>query len=185
MNNAKEKKKLNKVDIVIIILLMLCLAGVALRVFVTLSEPDEYTNPDEEVKEYVISYISRDHFSTTKGYLEEGTEFRFYETNEHFGVTLGAAIPTNATKWYFNELGEYVSVTHDAENKLSDNPFAQYIAAKYDIEGEMTVKGKYSKENVFIIEGSEKENITLNKPILLRSDKMIISIVITDIKPVE
>ena len=78
--------------------------------------------------------------------------------------------------------------TEDLEaemNKLVANPFAQYIAAKYDIEGEMTVKGKYSKENVFIIEGSEKENITLNKPILLRSDKMIISIVITDIKPVE
>jgi hypothetical protein len=185
MNNVKEKKKLNKVDVMIIILLMLCLAGVVLRVFVTASKPEEYTNPDEEVKEYVISYISKDHFSTTKDYLKEGTSFRFHETNNPFGVTLGAPIPTNATKGYYNELGEYVSVTNDAENKLSDNPFAQYIAAKYDIEGEMIVKGKYSKENVFIIEGSEKENITLNKPILLRSDEMVISIVITDIKPAE
>ena len=184
MNNVKQKKKLSKVDIVILILLFLCLVGVALRVVVTLSEPEEYTNPDEEAKEYLISYITRDHFSTTKDYLKEGTEFRFYETNNPFGTPYGAPRPTNATKWYYNEAAEYVEITNDAENKLSDDPFAQKIAAKYDIEGTMIVKGKYSKENVFIIEGSEKENITLNKPILIRSDEMIISITITKIEPV-
>lgn len=185
MNNTNQKKKLNKVDIVILILLFLCIVGVALRVVVTLNEPEEYTNPDEQAKEYYVSYITRDHYATTKDYLKEGVQFRFYETNNPFGTPYGAPIPTNATKWYYNEAGEYVDINNDAENKLSDDPFAQSIAARYDLEGKMIVKGKYSKENVFIIEGSEKENITLNKPILIRSDEMIISITITEITPVE
>ena len=56
MNNVKEKKKLNKVDVMIIILLMLCLAGVVLRVYVTASKPEEYTNPDEEFSRFRDSY---------------------------------------------------------------------------------------------------------------------------------
>lgn len=177
----KTKKKLNKVDIVILLLLVLCLVGVALRFVVIKTTPDPDTNPDVPAEEYILSFITRDHRYNTLDFLKADTEFRFYETNNVFGK-IASANKSPAQKWYYNSEGEYIMVYNDAENeeKLAD-PFAQSIAARYDIDGTILVKGKYNADGVFIIEGSEKINVVLNKPFLLRSDEMIISVHITDI----
>lgn len=185
MENNTAKKKLNKVDIVILLLLLLCLVAVVLRFVVIKTTPDPDTNPDVPTEKYRLTFITRDHRYNTTDFLQKGTEFRFFDTNNPFGVIEGAT-KFPAEKWYFNDKGEQVMVTNDAynEEKLAD-PFAQQIAARYDIEGSIIVEGKYSEENVFIIDESEKVNIALNKPFLLRSDEMIISVHITSINPVD
>ncbi len=176
MENNTSKKKLNAVDVVIILLLALCLVGVVLRFVVVQTTPDPDTDPDIEYQKYYVSYISRDHRYSIASYLEEGTEFRFFETNNEFGVTTGNVSVSNAEKWYFNDKGEYVKVQNMAEDER---------AAKFDLRGTFIVEGKYSEEGVFIIKDSEKVNIALNKPFLLRSHEMIISVHVTDIVPVE
>ena len=185
MVNNKAKKKFNKVDVLIILLLILCLAAVVLRFVVVQNTPDPDTNPDVPTQKYMLSFITRDHRYNTVDYLKKGTEFRFYDTNHTFGKIVEANA-TPAEKWYYNEAGEYVMVYNDAENeeKLAD-PFAQKIAARYDIRGTIIVEGKYSEEGIFIIDESEKVNIALNKPFLLRSDEMIISVHLTSIEAVE
>lgn len=176
MENNKTKKKLGPVDIVIILLLILCLVGVALRFVVVQTTPDPDTDPDIECGKYYISYITRDHRYSVADYLKEGTEFRFFETNNDFGVTTGTVDVRNAEKWYYNDKGEYVMVLNNAEDES---------VARCDIRGTILVEGKYSEEGVFVIKDSEKVNVALNKPFLLRSHEMIISVYVTDIVPAE
>ncbi len=176
MENNTAKKKFNAVDVVIVLLLILCLVAVALRFVVVQNTPDPDTDPDIPTQKYYLNYLTRDHRYSVSQYLEEGTEFRFYDTNNPFGTTTGNVEVFDATKWYYNSRGEYISTTNYATDE---------IAGRCDIKGTLLVEGKYSEEGVFVIEESEKVNIALNKPFLLRSHRMIISVVITDIIPAE
>ena len=185
MKNTTVKKKLNVVDILILIVLALAIVGVGARFLLIKNTPDVLTLPDVEEKEYLVSYITRDLRGSIVNYLKDGTEFRFYTTNKPFGTTYGTPTTDDAVKRYFTDDGEYVMVKNLAE--LSDDGKDISHMKRYDIEGKFLVKGKLtSDENgVLIIEGSETSSVALNKPISLRSDEMVISINITDITPIE
>ena len=176
MENKTAKKKLNVVDVAIILLLVLCVVGVALRFVVIGSTPDEDTSPDIESSKYYLSYISREHRYNVPEYIKEGTEFRFYETNDDFGVATGSVDVTNAEKWYYTDNGEYVMVLNDGTDERT---------ARCDIRGTILVEGKYNEYGIFVIDGAEKQNIALGKSFLLRADDIIISVAITDIVPAE
>ncbi len=177
MENTRSKKRFNTVDVIIVVLLALCLAGVALRFILIRNTPDDVTSPDIEYKKYYVTYMIREERWSMVDYLEkDGVMFRFYDSNNDFGVTTGSVNATNALKRYYNEKGEYVSVYNMAEEES---------VARCDISGSFLVEGKYTEDGVFIIKDSEYSPISLNKAVQLRSDEMIVGFTVTDIKPVE
>ena len=157
MENNTAKKKFNAVDIVIAVLLVVCILAVGLRFFVIKATPDPITDPDIPTQKYYLSYLTRDHRYSVAKYLAEGTDFRFYDTNNPFGETIGNVESFDAEKWYYNSKGEYVSTYNHAQDE---------IAGRCDIKGQFLVEGKYTDEGVFVIKDSEKVNIVLNKPFL-------------------
>ena len=70
-------------------------------------------------------------------------------------------------------------------NKLNASIGFDSRMYKQDITGSIAHARMLGKTGIIDIEESEKINIALNKPFLLRSHRMIISVVITDIIPAE
>ena len=176
MEKRKNAKRFNTVDVIIVLLLALCLAGIALRFVVIRSTPAESTSTESEFKKYYVSYMIRDERWSMVDYLDKGTEFRFYDTNKVFGKTTSNVKATNALKRYYNDKGEYVSVYNMAEEES---------VARCDISGSFVVQGKYTEEGVFVIKDSENAPLALNKAVQLRSDEMIVGFTVIDISPAE
>ena len=175
MDNNKTKRKPNVVDILIIIMLLICIVGIALRFVLIKNTPNPNTLPDIEPEKYYVSYIVRDLRYSVTEYLREGTEFRFSDTNNPFGTTYGSLDVKNAQKRYYTTSGEYVSVYNMAEDER---------VARYDIQGTFLVEGKLNEDGILLVNDSASYNVALNKDISLRSDNMLIKVYITKITPV-
>ena len=106
MENNNTKKKINIVDILIIVLLVICIVGLALRFVLIKNTPDPNTLPDVETEKYYVSFITRDLRYSITDYLKDGTELRFSDTNKPFGTVYGSLDVKNAQKRYFNSSGE-------------------------------------------------------------------------------
>lgn len=185
MEKTATKKKLNIVDILIIVVLLLAIVGIGLRFLLIKNTPDPLTLPDIEEKEYLVSYIVRDFRGSVVNYLEDGTELRFAATNNPFGTTYGTPITDDAERRYYTAEGEYVVVKNLAE--VSEDGKDISHMKRFDIEGKIKVKGKLTNENdgILVINGSETVNVALNKPVSLRSDDLVITVTVTEVAPIE
>lgn len=175
MENNKTKRKLNVVDILIIVLLVVCIAGVALRFALIEKTPDPNTLPDVETEKYYVSYIVRDLRYSVTEYMKEGTEFRFADTNNTFGTAYGALDIKNALHRYYNSSGEYVSVYNMASDER---------AARYDVQGTILVEGKLNEDGILLVNDSASYNVALNKDVALRTDNLYVKLYVTNITPV-
>ncbi len=184
MKSEKGTKRINIIDIVIIVVMILGLAGVGLRFFVIKSTPDAGTLPDVESKKYLVSYVARDHRSSVVNYLADDKEFRFYESNVVFGKCHGIPERADAEHKYTTSDGQHVTVKNLAEVS-EDGKDISYLK-RWDISGKMVVEGKLSQDDGYlIINEAEKTTVALNTPVFLRSDDMIFTITITEIIPFE
>ena len=185
MEKTAAKKKLNIVDIIIIVVLLLAIIGIGLRFLLIKNTPDPLTLPDIEEKEYLVSYIARDFRGSIANYLQDGTEFRFSATNNPFGTAYGNPTTDDAERRYFTSEGEYVVVKNLAE--VSEDGKDISNMKRFDIEGKIVVKGKLTNEQdgILVINGSETVNIALNKPVAIRSDDIVLTIYVTKISPIE
>lgn len=185
MKNITAKKKLNVVDVFIIIILALALVGVGARFLLIKNTPSEVTLPDVQEKEYLVSYVSRELRGSVVNYLKEGTEFRFYTSNKPFGTTYGTPTTDDPVRQYKTTDGLSVSVKNLAELSTDGKDISHL--KRYDIEGKFLVKGKLTKDEngILVITGSEGTSIALNKALSIRSDDMVISITVTSITPIE
>ena len=175
MENNNTKKKINIVDILIIVLLVICIVGLALRFVLIKNTPDPNTLPDVETEKYYVSFITRDLRYSITDYLKDGTELRFSDTNKPFGTVYGSLDVKNAQKRYFTSSGEYVSVYNMAEDER---------VARYDIQGTVLVEGKLNDDGILVINDSASYNVALNKDVMLRSDNLLIKVYVTKITPV-
>lgn len=181
----KAKKKLNTVDVLIIAVLLLAIAGIAARMLLIENTPDPMTLPDIEEQEYIVSYIVRNQRESVADYLAEGNTFRFALTNKVFGTTVGMPNTQNAEAYYFNSNGEYKTVHNNPDETAKVIGYDLSHLRRFDITGQFTVKGKLATDTgVLVINGAETETVALNKGIYIRSDEMIITVYITSIEPV-
>lgn len=179
----KAKKKLNIVDILIIVLLLIAVAGIAARMLLIENTPDPMTLPDIEEQEYTVSYIVRNQRESVADYLTDGNYFRFSVSNKPFGTVLGDPITTNAEVYYTDVDGNHVKTINNPD-KGEDGYDLSHLK-RFDITGQFTVKGKLTADSgVLVITGAETETVALNKSVTLRSDLMTITLYITSIEPV-
>ena len=176
MENNKTKKKLNIVDVLIIVLLILCAVGIGLRFLLVKNTPDPNTLPDIKTEKYKVSFMIRDFRESTAKYMTDGTEFRFFETNKKFGAISGTPKKENAVKCYFDENGKYIQVNNFASGEYER-------AARFDFQGEFLVEGKLNEEGILVIDDSPNFNVAQNKDVMLRNDEMIMRIYVTGITP--
>ncbi len=178
----KAKKKLNIVDVLIIVVLLLAIAGIAARMLLIENTPDPMTLPDIEEQEYTVSYIVRNQRESVVDYLADGSTFRFALTNKVFGTTVGTPGTADAEARYFDANGNYKTVTN---NPPSDSSYDLSHLKRYDITGTFSVKGKLDAETgILVITGAENESVALNKGVYIRSDEMVITVYVTSIDPV-
>ncbi len=177
----KAKKKLNIVDVLIIVVLLLAIAGIAARMLLIENTPDPMTLPDIEEQEYTVSYIVRNQRESVVDYLADGNTFRFALTNKVFGTTVGTPGTADAEARYYDANGNYVTVTNNPQSSSDDLSHLK----RYDITGTFSVKGKLDADTgILVITGAENESVALNKGVYIRSDEMVITVYVTSIDPV-
>ncbi|MCQ2456937.1 MAG: DUF4330 domain-containing protein [Clostridia bacterium] len=174
MENGTSKKKFNVVDLLIVILVICCLAGIAMRFLFVKKAPDPMTLPDVVSQQYQVTYIVRNLRGSAINYLTEGEEFRFYDTNKKFGTAFGVPDQKNAQKRYFDLDGNYVTPFNSAKVEK---------AQRFDLFGTFLCEGKLTEDNILVVDGAPTQGVMLNNPTTIRSDKMAMTIYITDIKP--
>lgn len=167
--NTSEKRKIkcNAVDYFIIIAIVLCIAGVGLRIAVgnnggSLSSP-------VVMEDYILSFHIADIRNTSTEYLGVGEQFYIESTEQYFGEIADSIAVTPALFYVENSEGHYVQ-TYAPENG---------DATRVDVTGTMRVSG-YMGENGFLLGGNT--NIAANKELTLRNKNLEVKITVTGIE---
>ncbi len=165
-SEKKTKKKLNAIDWFLIIAVVLCLAGAALRMLLG-SESGSFTSP-VVMEDYIISYEIRNIRNSSAEYLAADEVFYIEATDQYFGKSAGNISVTPAQFYLADAEGNYVEA-YAPENG---------DATRVDVTGTMLVSG-YMGDNGFLLGGAT--SLAVNKSIALRSTYIYVSITITDI----
>ncbi len=165
--SAKRKIKCNAVDYFIIIAIVLCIAGVGLRIAIgnaggSLSSP-------VEMEDYILSFHIADIRNTSTEYLDAGEQFYIKSTEQYFGEIADSITVTPALFYVENSEGHYVQ-TYAPENG---------DATRVDVTGTMRVSG-YMGEHGFLLGGNT--NLAANKEVTLRNKNLEVKIVVTGIE---
>ena len=176
MDNKKteNKKRFGVLDFFIILVLVLCLAGIALRFLFKLNAPQDEKFVAVETEEYYVSYISRNQRNVVPEYLTEETQFRFASTNDEFGYPVGKPTVQPAEKRYTGTDGTQYVVYNTSNDDRAD---------RCDLFGTFKVKGKLNNDGVLKVDGSNSI-IGLNKEYVVRCDTMVFKFVVTGITKV-
>ena len=140
MNN--QRKRLGVIDYFIIVALVACVVGAALRYFAV---GDSIFNSKNEIGEYTLTFKVTDiRNSSAQNYFKAGTVFYLEDSDLMLG-TLGENIIVNdAEKVYYLLDGTAVSV----KNNLTGDQY------RVDVEGEFKVKGTMSEDGSFMLDGN-------------------------------
>ena len=157
--NNQPKKKIAAIDVLIVLLLMLCVAGVAVRIAV--GENGLFSG--EEKGSYVVSYVIEGEKDEYSNYFSEGAEF-FLENGDRFGSLSGNATFTPAKILGENSRGEAV-ISYAADGTV-------------DITGTFLVKGTLS-ESGFLL--NSNTYIAPNMTVTVVSSDITATITVTDI----
>ena len=155
----KEKKMIAAVDIAILMLLLLCAAGIIFRVALG----DNSLFSKETKGEYIVSYSVLGIPDEYSDYFTEGKEF-YLEDGELLGTLRGTAAFTYAEIHGENSAGEYVS------GYTSEDIF--------DVKGTATVKGTMTESGFVLSSGTY---IAPNMTLTLQSSDITVEVLITDI----
>ena len=171
MDNRKKKRRFGVLDFFIILVLLLCILGIAMRFVFKLNTPEDESFVAVETEEYYVSYISRNQRNMVPDYLTEDAEFRFLATNATFGYPFGKATVQPAEKRYTGSDGVQYVVPNTSNDDRTD---------RNDLFGTFIVKGKLNGDGVLKIDGSNNV-IALNKEYSVRSDLLVFKFVVTGI----
>ncbi|MBQ4067083.1 MAG: hypothetical protein IJD22_05515 [Clostridia bacterium] len=155
----KNKKRIAAVDILIVILLLLCIAGIGVRIFI--GEGNLFHKGD--TGEYIVSYLISGEQDDYSSLFSEGCEF-YLEDGSYFGTLTGNAAFTPALLSSENSRGEYVTV--------------YATDGTVDIRGTMTVNGSMT-ESGFVL--NSKTYISPNMTLTVSSSDITVKMLITDI----
>ena len=162
MNNKDEiktKKKIAAVDILIVMLVLLCIAGIVIRIAVGESSLFSKDNRGE----YTVSYVITGEQDENSAFFAEGKQF-FLESGEAFGTLTGSPAFTPAVISSENSRGEYV------QSYSSDGTV--------DIRGTATVIGTMTDTGFLL---NSNTYIAPNMSITVSSSDITVKLLITDI----
>lgn len=162
----KTKKKLNAIDWFLIIALVLCLAGAALRIALG-SESGSFSTP-VVMEDYIVSFKIQNIRNSSVEYLSEAQQFYISSTDQYFGQIEGNVSVTPARFQVTDAEGNYVEA-YAPENG---------DATRVDVVGTMRVSG-YMSEHGFLLGGTTA--LAANKSLSLQSSFIYVTITVTDI----
>lgn len=155
----QQKKRIAAIDVLIILLLMLCIAGVAVRIAV--GENGLFSN--DEKGSYIISYVIEGEKDEYSNYFTEGREF-FFENGESFGTLSGNATFTPARIIGENSRGEAV-INYATDGSVD-------ITGTFLSRGTMTESGFLLNSNTYLAP---------NMTVMVVSSDITAEITVTDI----
>ena len=160
--NAKKLRGYSAADMFLWLLLLLCIAGIGIRIAVG----DRSMLTKGIPGEYLISYVATDLHSEYSDYFSEGMEY-YLEDGTPFGSLTGDAVFTPTREYLEDENGQYV--------------------ASYSSSGRVDVKGSAKVEGVMTERGFLLGNqmyLGVNMSLTVCSTEMTADILITDISKV-
>jgi hypothetical protein len=169
--NTETKKRVGVLDFFIILVLILCVAGIAMRFIFKLNHPQDESFVAVNTEEYYVSYISRNVRNSVPEYLTEDTEFRFAASNEVFGYPFRTPTVQPAEKRYVGSDGTQYKVPNLPNDDRTD---------RNDVFGMFKVKGKMNADGVLQVDGSTNI-ISLNKEYTVRSDILVFKFTVVGI----
>ncbi len=158
-DEIKNKKKFAAIDLLIIILLVVCLAGIVIRIAVG----ENLFFQKDSKGEYTVSYVVYEEADEYSNLFSSGKEF-YLENGEYFGKLSGNATFTPAEIHSQNSRGEYV-------HGYADDGTVD-IKGSFTVEGTMTETGFLLNANTYIAP---------NMTITVSSSDITVELLITDI----
>lgn len=169
-NSEKKSRKLSALDVFVIILALMCVAGAAVRFYAGDSGILPISDPEKE--EYAVSFEIAQVKTVLGGYIASG-ENLYNEDGSLFG-TVGENVTITPAKLYVEDAeGKYIQIYSSADN--GDNSLI-------DIRGTVSVSG-YFTDYGFLADG--KTYIAPNYVITLHTNKTTVDVRITDISKLD
>ncbi len=168
-NPTKTKKKLNAIDYFILVAVVLCIAGAALRTFI--GSEGNSLGGTITMEEYVVSFKVENIRNSSTEYFAPGEKFYLDTTGQYLGEISDAVSVTPALFVFEDVNGKYTQA-YAPENG---------DATRIDMTGTLRVTG-YMSENGFLLDGTTA--LSPNKHIVMRSSFIRVEITITDIAKV-
>lgn len=160
--NTKKLRGYSAADVFLWLLLLLCIAGIGMRIAVGDRSMFTKGTPGE----YLVSYVATDLRSEYSDYFSEGIEY-YLEDGTPFGSLTGDAVFTPTREFLEDENGQYV--------------------ASYNSSGRVDVKGTAKVEGVMTERGfmlGDRMYLAVNMPLTVCSTEITANILITDISKV-
>lgn len=167
--NANKTGRISALDVFIAVLVLMCIAGVIVRVYVG----SEGILPvlDPEISEYAVSFEIKQVKAPVSTYLGSG-ESLWTADGELFGTVSDNVTVTPAQIFVEDQDGKYIAVYSSAD--IGDNSLV-------DIKGSALTEG-YTADYGFLVNG--KTYIAPNYEIELHTEKATVTVVITGISEV-
>lgn len=165
-NTTKVRKKLNALDIFIILAVIMCITAVGIRIYMG-DKGDIPGKASVEIEDYIVSFLVLNIRETSADSFVDGDTFIVPPNGEVFGKLINTPSFTPAEMYIENDEGQYI-LTYSTQE--GDD-------ARIDVRGTFLVSGSMTEEG-FLLNG--KTYIAPNKTITIQG-KINVNITVTDI----
>ena len=152
--NIEDKPRFNIADAIILIVLVLIIAGLAMRVYFIASEKEEL---DIITAKFQITNISSEHIDLNKNDL-----IYLSSDNSHVGYIIDLNV-SDMTEYAFNAEGELVKATI---------PGKSTVTGTLALNGTTNERGFYLNGTTHITEGDEISINTKNREVIIKITKI-------------
>lgn len=158
----KTKVRFNGIDLLIVILVIACIVGIAMRYDVV--DVIRYAGDEQTAR---VSFFLANIKESSEDCFEEGDAFYIDQTNEYLGVLEGGFVFEPAEDFNMTASGEYVK--------------SASVNARSDMRGTIEAKGVFSNEGFLL---NNTKYIAPGSEITLQSNKIKVTITVTGIEKV-
>lgn len=164
----KKKLKLNALDIFIILAVVLCIAGVGIRYYV--SYGGEIPGQSTVYETYLVNFSVSNIRETSADYFVPGDTFYITQTGDKLGVLTDTVSTTPSEIPIEMANGEY-SLAYAVDNE-------ELGRGRIDVTGTLLVEGKMTEDG-FLVGGNTY--IAPNKSLSVQSTNIYVNIIVKDI----
>ncbi|MBQ7820687.1 MAG: DUF4330 family protein [Clostridia bacterium] len=159
----KTKLRFNGIDLMIIILIVGCIAGLALRYQLI-----NVIRADSDSKSAKVSFYLSNIRSTSEDYFNEGDRFYIAGENEEFGTLESGFVFEPAAEYHMKNDGVYVKTSS--------------VNGRSDMYGSVKAKGLFTEDGEFLLNGTKY--IAPGSELSLYSGNIEITVMLTNVEPI-
>lgn len=164
--------KFKALDVVIIILILTAIVGVYFRYNIL----DTLTG-NRNLKDHIVSFEISDIQYKTENYINVGDKV-YYNNGEELGTLIEASEDAKNALIVIPAIKSFVP---EGENRAVEVSYP--VNTRIDASGRMMCRGTYSKENGFLLKGTD--HIAAGDKISVKTDLVTVEITVTSITAVD